>query len=110
MGEGHMTYQAENYNIQLRTNDDFTMNVSVDYDITALALKFKIKRSELDIIDWSAYIVKTGAMTFTISVKADIINAIGILIAPYDCIVDFGTGSKDFLFGGNISIAKGVSV
>ena len=104
-----MNYLADNYNVFIRTNDDFNITVTVPYDITLLTPKFNIKKSDGSIIDWSGYVLKTGLTTFIVDVKADVVNTVGVLMATYDCIIDMGLGSKDFLFGGNIEIVKGVS-
>ena len=103
-----MKYVADSTPLSARTNDDFTLSVSVDYDISSLTPKFKLKTSN-SVIDWSSYIVKTSSTSFSISVPASKVDDITPSKVQYDCILDAGNGEKDFLFGGILTITGGIS-
>lgn len=99
---------ADKYNINMRTNDDFMLTVNVGYDITAAVPRFVVKSSEL--IDWSEFIsVSETPEEFVIYVKASLVESLGIGSYEYDCVIDFGQGSKVFVIGGKITVARGMA-
>lgn len=106
-----MTYKEDEYDIEAKTNDNFRLSVSTEYDISSASPKFKIQKSTDEVIDLSSHITKTDINTFLIDVNASVLEDIGELKGKrkYDCVLDFGNGSKEFLFGGCITITNGVS-
>lgn len=104
-----MTYNNSNMPILARINDDFSMQVDAGFDITGMTPKFAIQAPSGD-IDLSAYCVNASSTSFIIFIKASIVaSTIGVLKAPYDVVIDQGDGSKEFLFGGQITVADGVA-
>lgn len=104
-----MAYNNENIPIIARTNDDFAMQIDAGFDITGMTPKFAIQGTS-GVIDLSSYCTIVSATAFIISIDADIVKAtIGALKAPYDVIIDQGAGSKEFLFGGQITVTDGVA-
>ncbi len=103
-----MEFAKTSFSLLLRTNDNFEINVDVGYNITAFTPQFVIRKNNVE-NDLSQYIVKISANTFTLSIHANIVEAIGEMMGVYDCIIDMGNGSKDFLFGGSITIIKGIA-
>lgn len=106
-----MTYKENNYNIELKTNDDFRTSVTLDIDISSSTPLFKIKMSDTSTIDLSEYITIEDENSFAINVPAGVIAEIGVIKTgkQYDCVLDLGNGSKEFLFGGILTIVNGVS-
>jgi hypothetical protein len=106
-----MTYKENNYNIELKTNDDFRTSVTIDYDISTSTPLFKIKKNNTDVIDFSEYITIEDDNTFVINVPASVLEDIGEIKngKQYDCTLDLGNGSKEFLFGGLLTIVNGIS-
>ena len=99
---------ADKYNISMRTNDDFMLSVNVGYDIMGASPKFVVKSSVF--VDWSGFISLSGTpQEFIIYVKASEVQKLGIGIYPYDCVVDFGQGSKVFVLGGKITVVEGIA-
>lgn len=100
--------EANKYNISMRTNDDFMLTVNVGYDISAAVPKFVVKSSTL--VDWSEFItLSETTQEFIIYVKASEVDKLGGGMYPYDCVIDFGQGSKTFVFGGTITVVRGIS-
>jgi len=104
-----MTYKEDEYNIQARTNDNFRLSVNVGMDITDYTPIMKLKVSDTQIIDFSSYIDKTDSENISIDISASALAAIGDIKARYDCVLDIGSGNKEFLFGGFMTITSGVS-
>lgn len=103
-----MPMESTDYNISMRTNNDFMLNVNVGYDITNATPKLVVKSSRL--IDWSEFISTSGTgQEFIIYIKASDIKNLGAGIYSYDCVVDFGSGSKLFVLGGKITVVEGIA-
>ena len=99
---------ANKYNISMRTNDDFMLNVNVGYDISSAVPKFVVRGSTL--VDWSGFITLSETpQEFIIYVKASEVDKLGQGTHQYDCVIDFGQGSKAFVLGGSITVARGIS-
>lgn len=98
-------------NVTVRGNDDYTLTVNCPYDISLNTPKFIIKKGT-SIVDWSSFITKIDNVSFKIDVAASNITMLAgvqdIVVCTYDCFMDFGAGSKDFLFGGKMTVIKGL--
>jgi hypothetical protein len=101
-------YKYNDMLLNLITTDDFNLGVTAAYDITALTLKFLVKKPDNTIVDWSTHLVKTGATTFNIAVPSSAITTLGAMDATYEVNVTLGAGSKDYLFGGKLRITEGI--
>lgn len=105
-----VTVKADNYNISMRTNDNYILSVDLGYDITNYTPTMNIKRStESKVTDLSAYLTKSGSTGFIINIPASILSTLNQGTYSYDCVLDIGGGSKSFLFGGTATIIKGLS-
>lgn len=104
-----MQYNNSNIPILARTNDDFSMQIDAGYTITGLTPKFSIKGPSGD-IDLSSFCTIVSATAFIIFINAsDLTTTVGPIKAPYDVVIDNGGGSKEFLFGGQITVVEGVA-
>jgi len=101
--------EVDKYNLKMRTNDDFMLTVNVGYSIAEATPKL-IVVSNPKLVDWSSFISVVNATTgeFIIHVKASGIEELGAGQYLYECIMDFGGGSKAFLFGGSLKVSKGL--
>lgn len=105
-----MNFIDTDFPIKARTNDDFNIHIDTGFSITGHIPKFAIKKQDGTIIDLSTHCSVVSDTAFTISISADVVKAsIGALKAPYDMIIDKGTGSKEFLFSGTIVVTDGFS-
>ena len=105
-----ITVKADSYNIAIRTNDNYRLSVELGYDIQDATPRFSIKKPvEHRITDLSEYITKVGNTGFVINVPASVLSLLTNTVYQYDCVLDFGNGSKVFLFGGNATVTKGLS-
>lgn len=105
------TIKASNYNISMRTNDNYILSVELGYDITnAIPILNMKKNNQSTIIGMSEFITKNDANTgFIINIIASKIAEIDAGSFVYDCILDLASGSKIFLFGGTGVVTRGLS-
>lgn len=105
------TVKADNYNISMRTNDNYILTVELAYDISTAIPTMNLKKAgQNKKIEMTAYITKNQNNTgFVINIPSFEIATMNIGTYAYDCVLDFGSGSKIFLFGGSVTITAGIS-
>lgn len=104
------TVKADKYNIIVRTNDNYILNVGLGYDLGTAIPRMSMKRlNEQRILDLSDYLYKNGNNGFMINIPASVLNTLIAGVYNYDCVLDLGGGSKTFLFGGVATVIKGLT-
>ena len=116
-----MTFLDTETPLNARTNDDLSIDVALPYPIGNSIPKFKLKTLSGIELDYSNSIHIDAESSFKIIVKADdVIILVNELLGgnesegfretqcDYNVYIDYGDGSKDFLFGGILTIQEGI--
>jgi len=116
-----MTFLDIETPLDARTNDDFSIDVALPYPIGNSIPIFKLKTLSGIELDYSNSIYIDGESSFKIIIKADnVIILVNELFGgnqnegfkeiqcDYNVYMNYGDGSKDFLFGGILTIQEGI--
>lgn len=103
-----MTYKAESVPFTARTNSDFNATITLECSTTNLTILFKVKKQNGSVVDLSSYVTKSNN-SLSISIPSSKLLYIGPGKVSYDLIIDNGSGSKDMIIGGYITIEEGIS-
>lgn len=117
-----MTYLDTETPLTARTNDDFIIDVALPFPISTSIPKMKLMNYSDTEIDCSQYIIIDSENSFKIDIKADDVLTLsadvlggdssigfGYTQCNYNVYLDLGQGSKNFLFGGVLTIQEGIS-